>query len=427
MCTGACSKFVAIALYPLALVSIICNIILFFPDFNTKYAGEDGENSPRITEEVKYMGGLIGGGLMVRLVPAIHIHLTSARNCCANRCGMFLSIGFAALGVVGAIWSLSAAGLGLANGPTCLWANAQSPTAQWGTPFANRNFTVKFGPWWNFPPLDLHEILLQREKKERRVEERREEERKREREGRERRREKREKKKRKRREREEREREKRREKKEKKRREEREERRRKRRKERKKRERRKREEERERRKERGEKKEERRERRKKGKKKKEERREERREKEEKRRKRKEERRRNRKNERGYREREKERAQGVVEFNLGLFATLLVCASLELILCAVQMVNGLFGCLCGTCGGKDPEENLDCTFSHYMSVLTGILVDLHALDQPFPNFSESRPIGPPVNGAPPGVGRQLCRPEEQATVFFFKAKLQPFQP
>lgn len=48
---------------------------------------------------------------------------------------MFLSIGFAAVGVLGAVYSLSAAGLGLSNGPTCLWSNGGTPL-EWGTPFA---------------------------------------------------------------------------------------------------------------------------------------------------------------------------------------------------------------------------------------------------------------------------------------------------
>ncbi|XP_059210607.1 transmembrane 4 L6 family member 5 [Centropristis striata] len=199
MCTGACSKFIAIPLYVLALVSIICNIILFFPDFNTSYVADDGEPGGRITEEVKYMSGLIGGGIMA-LIPAIHIHLTSAKNCCANRCGMFLSIGFAAVGVVGAIYSLSGASLGLANGPTCLWSNAENPTAKWGRPFENSTGTYlsdkELWKWCELP------------------------------------------------------------------------------------------------------------------------------------------------------------EGVVEFNLGLFSTLLVAACLQLILCAFQMVNGLFGCICGTCAGKE---------------------------------------------------------------------------
>lgn len=60
MCTGKCSRCIAVSLYPLAVISIICNIVLFFPDANIKYA-KDGH----ITEEVKYMGGLVGGGIMV--------------------------------------------------------------------------------------------------------------------------------------------------------------------------------------------------------------------------------------------------------------------------------------------------------------------------------------------------------------------------
>ena len=41
-------------------------------------------------------------------------------------------------------------------------------------------------------------------------------------------------------------------------------------------------------------------------------------------------------------------KNVVEFNVGLFSTLLVASGLQLVLCAFQMINGLFGCLCGTC-------------------------------------------------------------------------------
>lgn len=66
MCTGKCSKVVAISLYVLALVSIICSIILLFPNFKSQYVSDDGKDGqPRLTPEVKYMGGLIGGGAMV--------------------------------------------------------------------------------------------------------------------------------------------------------------------------------------------------------------------------------------------------------------------------------------------------------------------------------------------------------------------------
>ncbi|CAB1431861.1 unnamed protein product [Pleuronectes platessa] len=187
MCTGKCSRFVAVSLYPLVLISIICNILLFFPGWDVKYAQDD-----KITEEVKYMGGLVGGGLMV-LLPALYIHLTGSQGCCANRCGMFLSIAFAAVGVAGALYSLIVAVLGLQNGPLC------RTDESWTTPFKDREPSyLNNGTSWGLciEPKD-----------------------------------------------------------------------------------------------------------------------------------------------------------VVEFNLGLFATLLVCSVLQFILCAVQMINGLFGCLCGTCTDK----------------------------------------------------------------------------
>ncbi|XP_030648612.1 transmembrane 4 L6 family member 4 isoform X2 [Chanos chanos] len=123
MCTGKCSRCIAGILYPLAVTSIICNILLFFPGWDVKYA-QNGQ----LTVQVKYMGGLVGGGLMV-LIPALYIHLTGTGGCCANRCGMFLSIAFAALGVAGALYSFIVALLGLIHGPYC------RGILLWGTPF----------------------------------------------------------------------------------------------------------------------------------------------------------------------------------------------------------------------------------------------------------------------------------------------------
>lgn len=44
-------------------------------------------------------------------------------------------------------------------------------------------------------------------------------------------------------------------------------------------------------------------------------------------------------------------KNVVQFNIGLFVTLLAASCVQGLLCAIQMINGLFGCLCGTCFGK----------------------------------------------------------------------------
>ncbi|CAM4546333.1 unnamed protein product [Leuciscus chuanchicus] len=115
MCTGKCALCIRISLYPLVFISIICNIMLFFPGWDVKYV-----QNQQITDEVKYMGGLVGGGIMV----LIHTHLTGNRGCCANRCGMFLSILFSAVGVAGALYSFIVALKGLFHGLYCkdkLW------------------------------------------------------------------------------------------------------------------------------------------------------------------------------------------------------------------------------------------------------------------------------------------------------------------
>ncbi|KAM4546976.1 transmembrane 4 L6 family member 4-like [Fundulus diaphanus] len=135
MCTGKCSLFIAITLYPLVLLSIICNILLFFPGWSTKYVKEG-----HITDEVKYMGGFVGGGVLV-LIPALYIHLTGEQGCCANRFGMFFSIVFAAVGAAGAVYSFVVALLGFSNGPLC-----QIQSGLWSTPFKETNMTFVTKP-----------------------------------------------------------------------------------------------------------------------------------------------------------------------------------------------------------------------------------------------------------------------------------------
>ncbi|XP_043996572.1 transmembrane 4 L6 family member 4-like isoform X1 [Gambusia affinis] len=140
MCTGKCSLFIAISLYPLVLLSILCNILLFFPDWSTKSVKEG-----HITDEVKYMGGFIGGGVLV-LIPALYIHLTGEQGCCANRLGMFFSVIFAAVGAAGAVYSFIVALLGLYNGPLC-----RTSSYKWERPFMDKNSLeyVKNSQYWN--------------------------------------------------------------------------------------------------------------------------------------------------------------------------------------------------------------------------------------------------------------------------------------
>ncbi|KAM9788575.1 transmembrane 4 L6 family member 4-like [Neosynchiropus ocellatus] len=127
MSTGKCSNFIALSLYPLVFLSIIFNIVLFFPAGETRYVKEG-----HITPEVKYMGGVLGGGVVV-FIASLFIHLTGQNGCCGNRFGMFMSIAFAGMGLVGGMYSFIVAAIGVYNGPLCLQASGE-----WGTPFTHR-------------------------------------------------------------------------------------------------------------------------------------------------------------------------------------------------------------------------------------------------------------------------------------------------
>ncbi|XP_053219133.1 transmembrane 4 L6 family member 5-like isoform X2 [Podarcis raffonei] len=130
MCTGACSRVLGAALWPFALLCIVCNIVLAFPDWKTQYVHHWGEY---LTPEILYLGGIIGGGIMV-MVPAVHIQATGRKGCCGNRCGMCLSIIFAAVGALGGIYAVATSSLGLVHGPMCQYPLANG-TLEWGRPF----------------------------------------------------------------------------------------------------------------------------------------------------------------------------------------------------------------------------------------------------------------------------------------------------
>ncbi|XP_072255499.1 transmembrane 4 L6 family member 4-like [Pyxicephalus adspersus] len=154
MCTGKCAKFIGISLYPLVVISLIANVIQFFPGWETEPIQNPAE---QMTPEVIYLGGVIGSGLLV-LIPAIHIQATGReKGCCTNRCGMFLSIIFAAIGVAGSVYGFTVSVVGMVNGPTCLYTNTTAPTNAppvWGRPFAtelenfsNESYLFNQGIW----------------------------------------------------------------------------------------------------------------------------------------------------------------------------------------------------------------------------------------------------------------------------------------
>ncbi|OCT59444.1 transmembrane 4 L6 family member 5 [Xenopus laevis] len=129
-CVRDCSKFIGVSLYPFCAISIICNILLFFPGWSV-----EAINNPnvRMTPEVLYLGGFMGSGVMV-LIAAIYNHCLGKPGKYSSRSRMFLSIIISAVGVCGALYGLVVSALGLVNGPRCMYLFING-RVQWTIPF----------------------------------------------------------------------------------------------------------------------------------------------------------------------------------------------------------------------------------------------------------------------------------------------------
>ncbi|NP_001279382.1 uncharacterized protein LOC100002960 homolog [Callorhinchus milii] len=117
MCTGKCAKCIGGALFPLALCSIVANILLYFPNGQIIEIDE-------ITDFVWFFPGIAGGGILI-LLPAFMMFWAGGDGCCGNRCGMMLSVLLSAGGFIGAGYCTVISGYALAQGPLCETGNGK--------------------------------------------------------------------------------------------------------------------------------------------------------------------------------------------------------------------------------------------------------------------------------------------------------------
>nr|XP_015216139.1 PREDICTED: transmembrane 4 L6 family member 1-like [Lepisosteus oculatus] len=100
MCLEQCARA---SLFPLAALSILANLLLYFPNGETRYASGN-----QLTNFVWFFGGIIGGGLL-----------------------MLSSLVATLFGMTGSLYCLLVSALALTEGPYCISATG------WDYPFAN--------------------------------------------------------------------------------------------------------------------------------------------------------------------------------------------------------------------------------------------------------------------------------------------------
>ncbi|XP_069583721.1 transmembrane 4 L6 family member 1 [Ranitomeya imitator] len=145
MCFGKCAKCIGYFLLILAVLSIVANILLYFPNGETKYARE-----AHLSRYVWFFEGIGGAGLLMLLPAFVFIGLEEEDCCgccghrtCGRSCAMLGSVVAALIGVAGAGYCVIISALGLTEGPLCL------SNGVWTYPFAgsNSNYLADHSTW----------------------------------------------------------------------------------------------------------------------------------------------------------------------------------------------------------------------------------------------------------------------------------------
>lgn len=147
MCSGSFAKCLGISLMPLAIVCVLCNILLFFP-------GGKPVESEHITKHVWYFGGILGSGVLMIFPALVFLGLKNndCCGCCGNEsCGkrfaMLSSILFAAVGVLGAGYSVIVSGVAINEGPLCFVNSTGVNGTGWEYPFSNGDYLSEKDLW----------------------------------------------------------------------------------------------------------------------------------------------------------------------------------------------------------------------------------------------------------------------------------------
>ncbi|KAJ8374347.1 hypothetical protein SKAU_G00049270 [Synaphobranchus kaupii] len=128
MCSKSFTRSLGIALIPLAVCCIIANVLLYFPNAETKYVQQD-----HLSTYVWFFTGIAGGGVLMIVPVLVFVNLERCANCCASEGSAMCSSVLAALvGLAGAGYCFVISNLALMEGPYCLYAG------EWQSPFTNQ-------------------------------------------------------------------------------------------------------------------------------------------------------------------------------------------------------------------------------------------------------------------------------------------------
>ncbi|XP_077146956.1 transmembrane 4 L6 family member 18 isoform X3 [Ranitomeya variabilis] len=142
-----CSEYSILAVIPLAVWSIVVNILLYFPNGENMYAANN-----QLTNYVWYFQGICFGGILMIILSIVLLLVDfykCSSTCCTRKhvyrmhCSRLGSAVFALLGVLFSGYSLIISSLGLSQGPYC------KTETGWSYPFVNTagGYLVDYSSW----------------------------------------------------------------------------------------------------------------------------------------------------------------------------------------------------------------------------------------------------------------------------------------
>ncbi|XP_028824977.1 transmembrane 4 L6 family member 1 isoform X2 [Denticeps clupeoides] len=136
MCVARCSRCVGWALVVLAIVSMLANALLLFPNLEYSFLLER-----HVTREALFGTGLWASGLLMLLAAHSILSASSKGGCCGFRTAMLRQVAYSCLACAATALCFWVSATGLVHGPLCLHNGTQGLV--WDTPLFRRNISEK--------------------------------------------------------------------------------------------------------------------------------------------------------------------------------------------------------------------------------------------------------------------------------------------
>ncbi|XP_075906005.1 transmembrane 4 L6 family member 19 isoform X2 [Nelusetta ayraudi] len=127
MCVSRCLHCVGISLIPMAIICMVCNSLLLFPNLKANFLLEG-----HVTREATWSTGLWGSGFVVLLSARTFVQSSQTKGCFAFRRKMVCQVVQSCLCLLAAAFCCLVSFHGLAQGPLCQYNTTSGLT--WGVP-----------------------------------------------------------------------------------------------------------------------------------------------------------------------------------------------------------------------------------------------------------------------------------------------------